>query len=100
MSKARLDKYLEGGRQQIVGRGDPGGRKHQLLSMPDALQDSFRFFGLTYPIDLNELRERYRQLALSYQPDKGGSLEMMQRLNTAYRRISDYLRQVETDRLS
>ena len=68
--------------------------------MPDALQDSFQFFGLTYPINLNELRERYRQLALSYHPDKGGSLEMMQQLNTAYRRISDYLRQVETDRLS
>jgi curved DNA-binding protein CbpA len=55
---------------------------------------------LTYPIDLNALRERYRQLALSYHPDKGGSLEMMQQLNTAYRRISDYLRQAETDRLS
>jgi curved DNA-binding protein CbpA len=68
--------------------------------MPDALQDSFQFFGLTYPIDLNALRERYRQLALSYHPDKGGSLEMMQQLNTAYRRISDYLRQAETNRLS
>ena len=51
--------------------------------MPDTLQDSFQFFGLTYPINLNALRERYRQLALSYHPDKGGSLEMMQRLNTA-----------------
>ena len=73
-----------------------GGRRHRLLSMSDALQDSFRFFDLTYPTDLNELRERYRQLALSYHPDKGGNLELMQRLNTAYRRISDYLRQAET----
>ncbi|RKU34193.1 hypothetical protein C6496_20610 [Candidatus Poribacteria bacterium] len=100
MSKIRLDKYLEEVCRQVTGRKDPDGRRHQRLNMPDALQDSFQFFGLTYPIDLNALRERYRQLALSYHPDKGGSLEMMQRLNTAYRRISDYLRQTETDRPS
>ena len=97
MSKARLDKYLEGVCQQRGERRDQGRTGNQQLSMPDTLQDSFQFFGLTYPIDLNALRERYRQLALSYHPDKGGSLEMMQRLNTAYRRISDYLRQAETD---
>ena len=100
MSKIRLDKYLEGVCQQRDGRRNQGGRRNQLLSMPDALRDSFRFFGLTYPIDLNALRERYRQLALNYHPDKGGSLEMMQQLNTAYRRISDYLRQAETDQSS
>ena len=100
MSKVRLDKYLEGVCQQRGERRDRGGRRNQLLNMSDALQDSFQFFGLTYPIDLNALRERYRQLALSYHPDKGGSLEMMQRLNTAYRRISDYLRQAGTDRFS
>ncbi len=97
MSKVRLDKYLEGVCQQRGDRRDQGGRRHQPLSMPDALQDSFQFFGLTYPTDLNVLRERYRQLALSYHPDKGGSLDLMQRLNTAYRQISDYLRQAETD---
>ena len=100
MSKVRLDRYLEGVCQQRGGRRDRGGRRNQLLNMSDALQDSFRFFGLTYPVDLNALRERYRQLALSYHPDKGGSLEMMQRLNTAYRRISDHLRQAGTDRFS
>ncbi len=95
MSTVRLDKYLEGICQRRGERRDQGGRRHRLLNMPDALQDSFQFFGLTYPTDLNALRERYRQLALSYHPDKGGSLELMQRLNTAYRQISDYLRQVE-----
>ncbi len=100
MSKVRLDKYLEEVRRQVAGRGDWSGRRHRPLNMPDVLQDSLQFFGLTYPIDLNALRERYRQLALNYHPDKGGSLEMMQRLNTAYRRISDYLRQAETDQLS
>ncbi len=98
MSKFRLDKYLEGICRQVTGQSDSGERRHQRLNMPDALRDSFQFFGLTYPIDPNTLRERYRQLALSYHPDKGGSLEMMQQLNTAYRRISDYLRQAETDR--
>ena len=100
MSKVRLEKYLEGVCRQATRRRDSGGRRHQPLNMPDVLQDSLQFFGLTYPIDLNALRERYRQLALNYHPDKGGSLEMMQRLNTAYRRISDYLRQAETDRFS
>lgn len=100
ISTFRLDKYLEGVCRQVTGRNDSSGRRHQSLNMPDALQDSFQFFGLTYPIDLNALRERYRQLALNYHPDKGGSLEVMQRLNTAYRRISDYLRQAEIDRLS
>ena len=100
MSEFRLDKYLEEVYRQVTGRREPGGRRHQQLNMPDALRDSFQFFGLTYPIDLNALRERYRQLALNYHPDKGGSLEMMQQLNTAYRRISDYLRQAETDQLS
>ena len=100
MSKVRLDKYLERVCQQRGEQRDRGETRNQLLSMPDTLQDSFQFFGLTYPIDLNALRERYRQLALNYHPDKGGSLEMMQQLNTAYRRISDYLRQAETNRLS
>ena len=100
MSKVRLDKYLEGVCQQRGERRYQERTGNQKLSMPDTLQNSFRFFGLTYPIDLNALRERYRQLALNYHPDKGGSLEMMQQLNTAYRRISDYLRQAETDRLS
>ena len=68
--------------------------------MPDVLQDSFRFVGLTYLTDLHALRERYRQLALSYHPDKGGSVDRMQQLNTAYRRISDYLRQAEIDQFS
>ena len=100
MSKVQLDKYLEGICQRRGERRDQGGRRHQLLSVPDALQDSFQFFGLTSPTDLNALRERYHQLALSYHPDKGGSLDLMQRLNTAYRRISDYLRQAETDQFS
>ena len=58
MSKLRLNKYLEEVYRQVTGRKDPDGRRHQRLNMPDALQDSFQFFGLTYPIDLNALRER------------------------------------------
>lgn len=99
MPKVRLDKYLEGVRRQVTGRRNPDRTRSQILNMPDALRDSFRFFGVNYPVDLNTLRERYRQLALNYHPDKGGSLELMQRLNTAYRRISDYLRQAQTDRI-
>ena len=84
MSKVRLNKYLEGIYQRRSERRDRGEKRNPLLGMPDALQGSFQFFGLTYSIDLNALRERYRQLALNYHPDKGGNLEMMQQLNTAY----------------
>ena len=100
MSIVRLEKYLEGVRRQVTGQRDPGRMRNRILNMPDALRDSFQFFDLTYPVNLNELRERYRQLALNYHPDKGGSLELMQQLNTAYRQISDYLRRMETDQLS
>ncbi len=100
MPNVRLDKYLEGVCRQVTGRRDPDGTRNQILNMPDALRDSFRFFGVNYSVDLNTLRERYRQLALNYHPDKGGSLELMQRLNTAYRQISDYLRQTKTDRIA
>ncbi len=97
MSEVRLEKYLEGVCRRGVEGRSWGETRSQVVSIPDALRDSFQFLGLSYPANLNMLRERYRELALNYHPDKGGSLGMMQRLNTAYRRISDYLRQAETD---
>ncbi|MCZ6676303.1 MAG: J domain-containing protein [Candidatus Poribacteria bacterium] len=100
MSVRRLAGHLEGIREQAAGQRSKQTRRHQPLNVPAELRDSFQIFGLTDPVDFDALRARYRQLALSYHPDKGGSLEMMQQLNTAYRRISDYLRQVEMGEVS
>jgi hypothetical protein len=95
MAPRRLKGYLEGIRRQTIGRKAWQG-KTQSARVPGALRDSFQLFGFSHQAGFDELKERYRQLALNYHPDKGGSLEMMQQLNAAYRQIAEYLRQVET----
>lgn len=39
------------------------------------------------PYDLEELRQRYRQLALKRHPDTGGTNQMMKELNQAYEKL-------------
>ena len=87
-----LGRYLERLHLQATGQGGQPREEAQLPNLPEALQESFQLFGFTYRIDFNTLKDRYRQLALEYHPDKGGNVEMMQRLNAAYLQISDYLR--------
>ncbi|MBC8235380.1 DnaJ domain-containing protein [bacterium] len=43
-------------------------------------------------MELYELKSRYRELARIYHPDKGGSSEEMQQLNTAYRIAVRYMK--------
>ena len=93
MSSGVFERHLENIRLQATGRRLR--REHQPLEAPESLRKCFQLFGFTRQVDFDELKERYRQLALNYHPDKGGSLEMMQRINTAYRQIADHLRQVE-----
>jgi hypothetical protein len=95
MPSRTVEGHLESIRLQSIEREERRSREPQRPDVPEALQSSFQLLGLTHPADFDELKTRYRQLALSYHPDKGGSLEMMQRLNLAYRRIADYLRQIE-----
>ena len=95
MSSMTLDRHLEALRLQEIERVERQETEHQPLNVPEALRNNFQLFGFTHQADFDELKARYRQLALNYHPDKGGSLEMMQRLNSAYRQIADYLRQIE-----
>lgn len=95
MGIGRLERHLERIRREATGQRLRKEPEHQLLNVPDTLQASFQLFGFTHPIDFDTLKNRYRQLALYHHPDKGGSLEMMQRLNAAYRQIADYLRRAE-----
>ena len=87
-----LERYLEGLHLRATGQEARPETDAQLSELPENLQESFQLFGFTYRIDFNTLKDRYRQLALEYHPDKGGNVEMMQRLNAAYLQISDYLR--------
>jgi hypothetical protein len=40
--------------------------------------------------NLEELKKEYRQLAMQYHPDKGGSVEAMQSINEEYDRLLSY----------
>jgi curved DNA-binding protein CbpA len=43
-------------------------------------------------LSLNQIRDAYRQLALSTHPDSGGSTEAMRRLNEAYQLLKQLYR--------
>ena len=88
-----LEKYLERIRLREIQEKSRWTEKEALFDVPEGLQDSFQLLGFSHRIDFNTLKDRYRQLALDYHPDKGGQLKMMQRLNAAYMQISSYLRQ-------
>jgi DnaJ-class molecular chaperone len=53
-------------------------------------QDPYRVLGLSPADSYEEIKSRYRQLALERHPDRGGSQEKMQELNLAYGRISSH----------
>ena len=47
---------------------------------------------MTYLVDIlskNELKEKYRRLAFSYHPDKGGCTSIMQKINEEYSILQD-----------
>ncbi len=49
-------------------------------------------------ISLAQIREAYRELALSHHPDAGGSVEAMRRLNEAYQLLKELYRNRPTSR--
>lgn len=59
--------------------------------LTEKVRESFDFMNLPYFADFIDLKTKYRELALNYHPDKGGSIDEMQELNNAYRKIADYL---------
>jgi len=50
-------------------------------------QDPFRTLGVSPSDSPERVRARYRELALSAHPDRGGSAEQMRDLNLAYERV-------------
>jgi len=51
-------------------------------------QDPYRVLGISPRDSAENIKSRYRQLALERHPDRGGSLESMKELNLAYGRIA------------
>ena len=62
MSAGALERHLENIRLQGMGRKLR--KAHQPLDVPEPLRKCFQLFGFTHQIDFDQLKERYRQLAL------------------------------------
>ena len=73
------------------------GRSFQTLEHTMTLQGALRLLNL--PTDpgqrlvLSQIRESYRELALSHHPDAGGSVEALRRINEAYQLLKELYRQ-------
>jgi len=91
MSSKALETYLDEIRQEVLTPKRKHERARVITPPPGMVRDSFEYLGLSYPVELYELKSRYRELARIYHPDKGGSSEEMQQLNTAYRIAVRYI---------
>jgi DnaJ-class molecular chaperone len=56
-------------------------------SAPAPKDPDYRLFGLTESATVEQVHERYRELALAFHPDRQGDVETMQQINAAYRRL-------------
>lgn len=62
-----------------------------MSSKYEELTRAREFMKLPPLITLKELKKRYRELSKEFHPDRGGSLEMMQKLSESYKILSDYI---------
>jgi hypothetical protein len=69
--------------------------EHWLLQLDS--QDPYRVLGLSRQDTLENIKSRYRELALQRHPDRGGSLESMKELNLAYGRLAKRKNQSQPD---
>lgn len=68
-------------------------RLEQWLAVIDQ-QDPYRILGVSRTDSAEEIKRRYRELALQRHPDLGGTPEAMSALNAAYERLSRHHRPV------
>jgi len=62
-----------------------------LTSMPQPLARSLKLFALTPEVQRDELKQRYRALALKLHPDQGGNALGFKKLQAAYGLIQEYI---------
>ena len=58
------------------------------------IHDDFAFFGLDINASLNDIKEKYRQLAFGAHPDQGGDVAQFSKLNEHYRNCIEFARNV------
>jgi hypothetical protein len=72
------------------------GTSFQTLEHTMTVQGALRLLNLPtdagHAISLGQIREAYREMALSHHPDAGGSAEAMRRLNEAYQLLKELYR--------
>ncbi len=77
-------------------RKRPQGTSFQTLEHTMTVQGALRLLDLPtdagHAISLGQIREAYRERALSHHPDAGGSAEAMRRLNEAYQLLKELYR--------
>lgn len=49
----------------------------------DEQREALAVFGLSDPVDFATIKQRYRRLAMTHHPDRGGDAESLQRINSA-----------------
>jgi len=91
MSNHAFEAYLNEIREEVLTRKRKRQRTRTTTPQPEFVRECFDYLGLSYPVELYELKNRYRELARIYHPDKGGRSEQMQRLNAAYRVAVKYV---------
>ena len=58
----------------------------------DDLQDALSVFGLEEGVDFERIKQRYRQLAMDYHPDRGGDSLKLAEINQAMDVLKSYYR--------
>ena len=81
-------------------RKRPQGTSFQTLEHTMTVQGALKLLQLPtdagHAISLAQIREAYRERALSHHPDAGGSVEAMRRLNEAYQLLKELYHQRDT----
>lgn len=55
----------------------------------EAVENLYQTLGVSPTATADEIKAAFRKLALQHHPDRGGSLEMMKKINVAYSTLSD-----------
>lgn len=62
------------------------------LPQEGEVSEALLLFGLTPPVDLAQIKKRYRRLVSQHHPDRGGDTERSQRINAALLILERYYR--------